>query len=98
MPRARRAIGRAKRRSRLPPICARTAFGRRTRIQRWRAAVAELLDLQAGYTAWLDATDSLRGHGDRGGASASSIWTSKDWLGLSRRADTVATDAATNDG
>jgi hypothetical protein len=35
--------------------------GRRTRIQRWRAAVAELLDLQAGYTAWLDALpDSLR--------------------------------------
>jgi predicted phage gp36 major capsid-like protein len=29
--------------------------GRRTRIQRWRAAVAELVDLQAGYTAWLDA-------------------------------------------
>jgi hypothetical protein len=35
--------------------------GRRTRIQRWRAAVAELLDLQGGYTAWLDALpDSLR--------------------------------------
>ncbi len=30
-------------------------FGRRTRIQRWRAAVAELIALQAGYTAWLDA-------------------------------------------
>ena len=28
---------------------------RRTRIQRWRAAVAELVDLQAGYIAWLDA-------------------------------------------
>jgi predicted phage gp36 major capsid-like protein len=35
--------------------------GRRTRIQRWRAAVAELVDLQAGYTAWLDALpESLR--------------------------------------
>jgi hypothetical protein len=36
----------------VPP---RRPIGRRTRIQRWRAAVAELVDLQAGYAAWLDA-------------------------------------------
>ncbi len=28
---------------------------RRTRLQRWHAAVAELLALQADYTAWADA-------------------------------------------
>jgi hypothetical protein len=36
-------------------------LGRRTRIQLWRAAVAELIDLQGGYAAWLDALpESLR--------------------------------------
>lgn len=30
-------------------------IGRRSRIQRWHAAVAELVDLQAGYAVWLDA-------------------------------------------
>jgi hypothetical protein len=39
----------------------RLRVGRRTRIQRWHAAVAELVDLQAGYTAWLNALpESLR--------------------------------------
>jgi hypothetical protein len=34
---------------------------RRTRPQRWRDAVAELLALQAEYTAWLEALpDSLQ--------------------------------------
>jgi hypothetical protein len=34
---------------------------RLSRIQRWHAAVAELVDLQAGYAAWFDALpDSLR--------------------------------------
>jgi hypothetical protein len=36
----------------VPP---RRPIGRRTRVQRWHAAVAELVDLQAGYAAWLDA-------------------------------------------
>ena len=34
----------------------------RSRPQRWRDAVAELVELQADYAAWLDALpDSLRG-------------------------------------
>ena len=32
----------------------RTPFDRRSRPQRWRDAVAELLELQAGYQQWLD--------------------------------------------
>jgi hypothetical protein len=43
----------------VPPL---RPVGRRSRIQRWHAAVAELVDLQAGYAAWLDALpESLRG-------------------------------------
>ena len=43
-----------------PPPWSATA-DRRTRPQRWRDAVAELLALQAAYTAWCDALpDGLR--------------------------------------
>lgn len=39
----------------------RRPVDRRTRPQRWHAAVAELLALQAEYTAWADALpDALR--------------------------------------
>jgi hypothetical protein len=47
--RQRRAEGRAspaRRKTPVPPL---------TRPRRWRAAVAELIALQAEYTAWLDA-------------------------------------------
>jgi hypothetical protein len=33
----------------------RRAADRRSRVQRWRAAVAALIALQAEYRAWLDA-------------------------------------------
>ena len=46
--RARRA---AAQRPPAPPVWPAT---RRTRPQRWRAAVAELVALQAEYAAWLD--------------------------------------------
>ena len=50
MPSARRAIARTKR-----------SADRRSRHQRWRDAVVELLALQAEYAAWLDVLpDSLR--------------------------------------
>jgi hypothetical protein len=43
------------------PVRYRRAADRRTRLQRWRDAVAELLVLQAEYAAWYDALpDSLR--------------------------------------
>lgn len=38
-----------------PPASSRASAERRTRPQRWRAAVAELLTLQAEYAAWLEA-------------------------------------------
>jgi hypothetical protein len=49
----------------LPPVTATTetrrATDRRSRPQRWRDAVGELLTLQAGYADWLAALpDSLR--------------------------------------
>ena len=44
-----------------PVVRYRRPADRRTRPQRWRDAVAELLALQAAYTAWCDALpDSLR--------------------------------------
>jgi len=40
----------------------RKAADRRSRPQRWNAAVAELLTLQADYTAWLEALpEALQG-------------------------------------
>jgi hypothetical protein len=38
-----------------PKIKYRKPADRRSRPQRWRDAVAELVELQAGYQAWLDA-------------------------------------------
>ena len=38
-----------------PASCTRSSADRRSRIQRWRDAVAELATLQAHYAAWLDA-------------------------------------------
>jgi hypothetical protein len=44
-----------------PPIRYRRPQDRRTRPQRWRDAIAELLTLQGEYAAWMDALpDSLR--------------------------------------
>ncbi len=44
-----------------PGIRYRRPAGRRSRPQRWRDAVAELLALQAEYAAWADALpDTLR--------------------------------------
>ncbi len=62
----RQARHRARRGASLVPEIAkaRHAIDRRSRPQRWRAAVAELLALQAAYADWLTALpDSLReGH------------------------------------
>ena len=44
-----------------PPIRRRPASDRRSRPQRWRDAVAQLIDIQADCQAWLDALpDSLQ--------------------------------------
>ena len=55
----RRAAGplscRLKMPKKAPVIRYRRPADRRTRPQRWRDAVAELLTLQADYMAWLDA-------------------------------------------
>ena len=59
----RQARYRARRQALHPPaaISRRPATDRRSRPQRWRDAVAELLALQAQYAAWHDALpDSLR--------------------------------------
>jgi hypothetical protein len=59
----RQARYRARRQAQQPaPIVRyRRPADRRTRPQRWRDAVAELLTLQAEYTAWLEALpDSLK--------------------------------------
>jgi hypothetical protein len=63
-PQGRHALTNAERQARYrvrravaqpPPIPRRDRSAlRRTRPQRWRAAVAELLALQAEYAAWLD--------------------------------------------
>lgn len=44
-----------------PPPARRSPLAtvRRTRPQRWRAAVAELVALQAEYAAWLDALPEM---------------------------------------
>lgn len=64
-PRGRRALTNAERQARYrarravaqPPLIPRPdrAALRRTRLQRWRAAVAELIALQAEYAGWFDA-------------------------------------------
>ena len=59
----RQARYRARRQAQQPQaaIRRRSAADRRSRPQRWRDAVAELLALQAEYTAWSEALpDSLR--------------------------------------
>ena len=38
-----------------PKVCYRKPADRRSRPQRWRDAVDELVDLQGDYQAWLDA-------------------------------------------
>ena len=59
----RQARYRARRQALHPPVTIthRPATDRRSRPWRWRAAVAELLALQAEYAAWCNALpDSLR--------------------------------------
>ena len=59
----RQARCRARRQAQQPALVLRyrRPADRRTRPQRWREAVAELLALQAEYTAWLEALpDSLQ--------------------------------------
>jgi hypothetical protein len=51
----RQARHRTARAAARPVIHYRRAADRRSRAQRWRDAVAELLALQAQYAAWLDA-------------------------------------------
>jgi hypothetical protein len=67
----RQARYRARRQEQQPQaaIRRRPAADRRSRAQRWRDAVAELLALQAEYAAWSDALpESLRG-----GATATAL-------------------------
>jgi len=58
----RQARYRARQHQPSAPSRARPKIGRRSRLQRWHDAVAELLTLQAGYAAWLEALpDTLHG-------------------------------------
>ena len=50
----RQARYRAARARGLPPTRSRRTADHRSRAQRWRDAVAELLALQRDYAAWLD--------------------------------------------
>ncbi len=57
----RQALYRARQHQPSAPSRARPKIDRRGRPQRWHDAVAELLTLQAGYAAWLEALpDTLR--------------------------------------
>ena len=59
----RQARWRAKQQAPTPPVVIRTRrpADRRSRVQRWRNAVGELLNIQSDCTAWLDAfPDALR--------------------------------------
>jgi hypothetical protein len=51
----RQARHRAAQAAGRPASCIRSSADRRSRIQRWRDAVAELATLRAHYAAWLDA-------------------------------------------
>ena len=53
----RQARYRARHKEAQPAVTVRTlrAVGRRNRIRRWHDAVAELVDIQDGCAAWLDA-------------------------------------------
>jgi hypothetical protein len=60
----RQARYRARHKEAQPAVTVRTLrpVSRRGRIRRWCDAVAELVDIQAGCAAWLDAMpESLRG-------------------------------------
>src|SRR5271155_4980286 len=60
---ARQARYRARHKEKQPSVVVRSRrpVDRRSRLQHWHDAVAELLDLQASYAAWLDALpESLR--------------------------------------
>ena len=46
-------------------VCYRRPADRRSRPQRWRDAVAELIELQADYQQWLDAAGKPGGHAHR---------------------------------
>jgi len=50
----RQARYRVARQAGTPAVCYRKPGDRRSRPQRWRDAVAELIEMQAGYQAWLD--------------------------------------------
>jgi hypothetical protein len=64
----RQARHRAARATARPVIHYRRAADRRSRAQRWRDAVAELVALQAEYAAWLDALPETLRDGATGGA------------------------------
>ena len=60
----RQARYRARHKEEQPSVIVRPRrpVDRRSRIQRWRDAVGDLVDIQAGCAAWLDALpESLRG-------------------------------------
>ena len=61
---ARQARYRARQKEKQTSVIVRSRrpVDRRSRLQRWHDAIAERVDLQAGYAAWLDALPaSLRG-------------------------------------
>ena len=65
----RQARYRAARATDLLPIRYRRAADRRSRAQRWRDAVAELIALQGEYTQWLAALPEAT----RGGATGDAL-------------------------
>jgi hypothetical protein len=74
-PRGRRALTGAERQARYrarhataPLIRYRRPADRRSRVQRWQAAVAELLALQAEYADWLAAMPEATRNGATGEA------------------------------
>lgn len=92
---ARQARYRARHKEKQPSVVVRSRrpVDRRSRLQHWHDAVAELVDLQAGYATWLDALpESLRGTATAEALRRSPIWTSTSWPQSSRRAATGATD------
>ena len=73
-PAERQARYRAARQASTPAVRYRKPGDRRSRPQRWKDAVAELIELQAGYQDWLDSLPETLRDGATAEALATRWW------------------------
>jgi hypothetical protein len=91
----RQARWRAKHQAPAPSVVIRTRrpVDRRSRVQRWRDAVTELVNIQSDCAEWLDALPEAFGERrPRKRFRPSSIWTSTRSRRWNRHADMAATE------